>query len=81
MCRFVLKLKALQNALRRPPPEKPKHTPKRYRNEILGECYLRHTDVHTGTKNNRYPHLGAHEQTSLVFNFLYELADMSFDKP
>lgn len=46
VCRFLLKLKTLQNALRRPPPEKPKHTPKRYRNEVLGECYLRHADVH-----------------------------------
>lgn len=45
-CSLVLHLKTFQNALRHTPSLKQKHTPKRYRNEVLGECFLRHIDVY-----------------------------------
>ena len=45
-CLLVLSLKTFVNALNRPTPKHPKFTPKRYRNPILGECFLKHTDVY-----------------------------------
>ena len=45
-CLLVLSLKTFMNALNRPTPKHPKFTPKRYRNPILGECFLKHTDVY-----------------------------------
>lgn len=46
-CMKLLHLKVFRNALRRLPPKKGnwKFTPKRYRNQLLGEAYMRHTDV------------------------------------
>jgi hypothetical protein len=46
-CLQILRLKTFRNAIRRPPPKKgnAKFTPKAFRNEVLGQAYLRHRDV------------------------------------
>jgi hypothetical protein len=46
-CRFLLTLRIFRTALRRKgaKPENAKYTPKAYRNEVVGNAYLRHKDV------------------------------------